>query len=84
MEEKKTLTPEELQLIKDMQIQYNKVILEIGSIEIQLVELKQNKETLLGIIKEINVKESELVKTLEQKYGKGSIDINTGEISPII
>ncbi len=82
--EKKKLTPEELQLIQDMQIQYNKIILEIGSVEVQMVELNQSKETLLGLIKEINVKEKEMVTNLEQKYGKGSIDINTGEISPIV
>jgi len=84
------LTQEELQSVKDLQSKYNQTIFEIGISEAQrlaLVEqtekLEANKKTLLGDLATIEQKESELVKTLQEKYGEGSINPETGEITPI-
>jgi len=84
------LTQEELQSVKDLQSKYNQTIFEIGISEAQrlaLVEqtekLESNKKTLLGDLATIEQKESELVKTLQEKYGEGSINPDTGEITPI-
>jgi len=84
------LTTEELQSIKELQSKYNQTIFEIGISEAQrlaLVEqtekLESNKKTLLGDLATIEQKESELTKTLQEKYGNGSINPETGEITPI-
>ena len=84
------LTQEELQSIKDLQSKYNQTILEIGAAEAQLIVFQENiekltdaKKGLVSDLKTIEQKESELVKSLQEKYGQGSIDINTGEITPI-
>ena len=84
------LTQEELQSVKDLQSKYNQTIFEIGISEAQrlaLVEqtekLEANKKTLLGDLATIEQKESELIKTLQEKYGEGSINPETGEITPI-
>jgi len=84
------LTQEELQSVKDLQSKYNQTIFEIGISEAQrlaLVEqtekLEANKKTLLSDLATIEQKESELVKTLQEKYGEGSINPETGEITPI-
>ena len=84
------LTTEELQSIKDLQSKYNQTIFEIGISEAQrlaLVEqtekLESNKKTLLGDLATIEQKESELVKSLQEKYGEGAINPETGEITPI-
>ena len=89
MSETKKLTTEELQQIKEMQSQYNKFIFDLGSIEAQLqnvlatkVAIETEKNNVLEDIKKLGEREKELVNTLQEKYGNGSIDIETGEIIP--
>lgn len=89
MSDVKQLTAEELQQIKDMQAQYNKFVFELGSVEAQLQNLlsakakvETEKNNVLEDIKKLGEREKELVATLQEKYGNGNIDIETGEITP--
>ena len=84
------LTPEELQSIKDLQSKYNQTIFEIGAAEAQLIVFQQNidklqeaKKGLISDLTTIERKEAELVKSLQEKYGEGNINIETGEITTI-
>lgn len=84
------LTPEELQSVKDLQSKYNQTIFEIGVAEAQIITLQQqieklqkDKKDLVADIDSIGNKEAELVKSLQEKYGTGNIDPETGEITPI-
>jgi hypothetical protein len=84
------LTPEELQSIKDLQSKYNQTIFEIGAAEAQLIVFNEQIEKLVAAksglvsdLKTIEQKESELTKTLQEKYNEGNINIETGEITPI-
>jgi len=84
------LTPEELKSIKDLQSKYNQTILEIGAAEAQLIVFQENieklqeaKKGLVSDLKTIEQKESELVKTLQEKYGAANIDPQTGELTPV-
>jgi hypothetical protein len=88
-EEIKKLTEEELQQIKEMQVQYNQFIFELGSAEIQLQNITSTKEAIeveknniLEDIKKLGDRERELVKVLQEKYGNGNIDIETGVVNP--
>jgi hypothetical protein len=88
MSDVKKLTTEELQQIKEMQSTYNKFVFELGSIEAQIQNLlsaktaaETEKNNILGDIKKLGEREKELVSTLQEKYGQGSIDIETGEIT---
>ena len=90
MSETKKLTAEELQSIQELQTQYNKFVFDLGSIEAQLQGLLQQKSLLeteksnvIGDIKSLGDRERELVTTLQEKYGTGSIDPQTGEITPM-
>ena len=81
------LTTEELQSIKDLQSKYNQTIFEIGASEAQLIAFRQGidrlekaKDGLISDLATIEQKESELVKSLQEKYGQGEIDIETGNI----
>ena len=82
------LTPEELQSIKDLQSKYNQTIFEIGASEAQMIAFQQGieklqkaKEGLISDLTTIEQKESELIKSLQEKYEQGSIDLETGEIT---
>jgi len=88
MSETKKLTAEELQQIKEMQSQYNKFVFELGSIEAQLQNIlsakaaaETEKNNILSDIKKLGEREKELVTILQEKYGNGNIDIETGEIT---
>ena len=88
MSEVKKLTTEELQQIKEMQAQYNKFVFDLGSIEAQLQNIlsakftaEMEKNNVLNDIKKLGDREKELVTTLQEKYGNGNIDIETGEIT---
>ena len=84
------LTQEELQSVKDLQSKYNQTLFEIGVAETQRLalleqveKLENNKKALLGDLVTIEQKENELTKSLQEKYGTGSINPETGEIIPI-
>jgi hypothetical protein len=89
-EETKQLTAEELQSIKELQTQYNKFVFDLGSIEAQLQNLLINKKLIedektnaLADIASLGDKEKALVTSLQEKYGVGNIDIETGVITPL-
>jgi hypothetical protein len=90
MSENQKLTQEEIDSIKALQVQYNKVIFELGSIESQLVLIKKQTEVLetekakvVSDIDKIGESEKTLIDSLQTKYGAGNINIETGEITPL-
>jgi uncharacterized protein YoxC len=89
MSEVKKLTEEEIEQIKGLQQLYNKYIFELGSVESQLndiashrITMETEKNGILSDIKTLTEKEKELLTSLQEKYGTGNINIETGEITP--
>jgi chromosome segregation ATPase len=87
MSETKKLTQEELQSIQELQKQFNQFIFELGNVEAQIQGLlhqksllETEKEGIVSDIKTLTNKEKDLVTSLQEKYGNGSIDPQTGEI----
>jgi chromosome segregation ATPase len=88
MSEVKKLTEEELQSIKELQTQYNKFVFELGSIEAQLQGLltqktliEEEKANVILDLKKLGDREKEVVTDLQEKYGVGNINPETGEIT---
>jgi hypothetical protein len=84
------LTQEELQSVRDLQSKYNQTLFEIGVAEAQrlalleqIEKLESNKKALLGDLTTIEQKENDLAKSLQEKYGTGSINPETGEVMPV-
>ena len=84
------LTPEELKSIKDLQSKYNQTIFEIGVAEAQRIasqeqveKLQSNKVALVNDLATIEKQESDLITSLQTKYGTGAINAETGEITPV-
>jgi chromosome segregation ATPase len=89
MSEVKKLTQEEINSIKGLQSEYNKIVFELGSIESQLVFIKKQTELLetekTKIVVDMDIiskKEKTLIDDLQEKYGAGNINIETGEVTP--
>jgi len=84
------LTQEEIQQIKELQQKYDQTVFELGSLEAQIIvlnaqidKINEEKRNLVSDLNTVGKKESELIKTLQEKYGIGNLDIETGEITPI-
>jgi hypothetical protein len=89
MESTKKLTSEEIISITDLQKQYNTNIFELGSIEAQislitaqLKALEAEKNNILNDLNKVGEREKALVDSLQEKYGAGNIDLESGTISP--
>tara|TARA_R110001592_G_scaffold685_4_gene3703 strand:- start:1491 stop:1745 length:255 start_codon:yes stop_codon:yes gene_type:complete len=79
----KVLTELEINDIKKMKEDFQILIGEIGEIEIGIINLKTRKKELEKELFRIQKKEIEIAKSLEEKYGKGNISLETGKFTPI-
>ena len=77
--EKKVLTQEELQEVKNLQVENNNLISQFGELEVVMQNLSLRKEELITKLKELKDREVKIGQTLQDKYGDGYIDIETGE-----
>lgn len=83
MEETINLTIEELDQIKAIQENYTQLTTAFGQIEIALENLTSQKEGLRKSLTTFKEQETEFGKTLQEKYGNGNINIETGEFTKI-
>jgi len=77
--EKMFLTKEEIKTITDLQTKEEKFISQLGTLEYQLQILLKQKKELKDSIDPLQVEKEKLAKSLQDKYGEGSIDTSTGE-----
>jgi hypothetical protein len=84
MEEQK-LTQEEFSLINSIKIEYSHKVEEFGRLKMDKIFVKQQwdslnleEEKLEKEVSEIQSREKNIMKTLEEKYGIGTINMETG------
>jgi hypothetical protein len=77
--EKKVLTQEELQEIKAIQTENTSVVSQFGELEVVMQNLLIRKEELVKKFKELKDREVAIGNILQEKYGNGNIDLETGE-----
>jgi hypothetical protein len=77
--EKTVLTTEELQALKGFQTTRSQIINDFGIIEFQTQELKTQKEMVLKALSDLKIEENKVSQQLQEKYGEGNIDLNSGE-----
>jgi len=81
--ETKQLLQEELQQVQVIQQKNQSVIVEFGQIELLKLDLKNRVDNAKAYLKELREEEKTLSEFLEQKYGKGTINSETGEFTPL-
>lgn len=81
--EKVLLKKEELNTIKEIQQTELNLVDQLGSIEYQLQTLRLQKDNLKQDIIALQIKSQEFGESLQQKYGDGNINIETGEFTKI-
>ena len=81
--EVKKFTQEELKTLKNFQSRLDQLVTQLGRVHLSKIKLNEQEELLKNEIKTLEKEEQELAKTLSDKYGKGSLDIETGNFTPI-
>ena len=79
----KKFTKEELDSLKSFQLRMEQVVNQLGRVHLSKIKLDEQENLLKNEIKNIEKAEQELAQTLTNKYGKGSLDIETGTFTPI-
>ena len=74
MSEVKKLTAEELDEVKKIRSSYNDLAISLGELELEKARLLEFRKTLSD-------RELAIAKTLQDKYGEGSINLETGEVN---
>ena len=81
---------EELQSLQELQNTYAGISTQFGQLKVskmnlmrQLDSLEQSEETLENAWEATRKKEAELVQSLTEKYGPGSLNPQTGEYTPV-
>ena len=75
------LTQEELQEIKDFQKKQQILLQQFGSIEIDIQNLKLQKQQLIVELSNLKQLETQVGSKLQDKYGEGTINIEKGEFT---
>jgi len=90
MSESIKFSEEEIAEIKQVQANYQKLGLDLVQIKLAILNAKNQVDTyeseekmLTERILELNETERTIAKNLEEKYGKGEIDLESGVFTPI-
>lgn len=81
--ENKIVTPEELQSLRNLQTRRDKLTIDFGYVELQIQELELQKEMLIDLLNQLKQEETQIGQEISSKYGKGSVDLNSGEFTVI-
>jgi antitoxin component HigA of HigAB toxin-antitoxin module len=80
--ENKKLTQEEVTQIKNIQDRMQAVQTELGQLELAKMDLANRRKNVEDYLQETRATEVDLVKELEEKYGKGTVNLGTEEFVP--
>ena len=76
-------TPEELTKIKDLQNKINNITTQMGQLYYRKIQLEKQEDALKKELYSVENEEQSLANELTKKYGKGSLDIDSGEFTPV-
>ena len=75
-------TEEEVQSLQNLQRTYQQITLAFGQLSVSKLALDEREANLKNMLANTKNEENELAKSLTEKYGKGSLNIETGEFTP--
>lgn len=82
MESKTILTETEIEQLTALQAKTVDIYQQLGQTEYQITVLMHSKSKLQEHLQDYITQQEELSKTLSEKYGEGSVNIETGEFTP--
>ncbi len=79
----KTFTKEELTKIETIKQTYDQVMLRMGQIVFEEQQMQEEKKNLQSLFADTRKNEVDFAQQLNSKYGKGTLDIQTGIFTPV-
>ena len=79
----KKLSEKELSTLKEFQEKNQKIIADLGNIEVNINMLQKQKESVLKEFETLQDDQNSIGKELQEKYGAGNIDLEKGEFTPV-
>tara|TARA_B110000238_G_C15970142_1_gene371387 strand:- start:354 stop:638 length:285 start_codon:yes stop_codon:yes gene_type:complete len=79
----KAVAPKDIEEIKTLQLSLNNLNSKFGQLYITKMKLEKEETILKNELSSLEEKETIIAKTFTDKYGKGSLDIETGEFTPV-
>ena len=83
MSKKVKLTDKELEVLKEYQLTQNQITFELGNLDIQKALLEGQRSAILEKLADLHEKSNKTAKELQEKYGEGNINIDTGEFTTV-
>ena len=80
--ESQKFTQEELNNLRSFQTRLDQILSQLGRVHLSKIKLNEQEDLIKAEIKKIENEEQELAKSLSDKYGRGSLDIETGTFTP--
>ena len=77
------LTKDEIKEIGTLRASISNVTIAIGETEVAFANLEIRKNELLNNLKKLSEKQYDFAQKLESKYGKGNVNLDTGEFVPV-
>ncbi len=77
-----SFSKEELDQLKKLRTELSNMTAQFGQLYINKVKLEEQETLLKKQLAELEQKENTLAKELTDKYGKGSINLETGTFTP--
>lgn len=77
------LTQEELKQLTEVKEKRNQIIHNLGQVDIQRAMLEGQRSLILENLTNLQEEESKVGKELQEKYGDGNIDMETGEFTKV-
>jgi len=81
--EKQFLTEEELQTLKNIQQQTQTIVLELGEIEMIKIQIENRYNNAKQFLSDLSQQEQNFTQSVFEKYGKSSVNPETGEITKV-
>lgn len=75
------VTTEELSRLKEIQEKTRNLAFELGEIEMIRIQLETRRENAISLLDEVKTSETEFTSEIVEKYGKISLNPETGEFA---
>ena len=83
VKEVKKFTEEELEKLTTLQSKMQHATIQFGQLSLSKIRLEEQETSLKNYVKSLEDEEKQIAQDLTDKYGKGSIDMETGEFTSV-
>ena len=74
--------PEDLNKLRSLQTKIDQIIIQLGQLSLQKHQIEESESNLKEEISKLKSEEQQLANEFTTKYGKGTLDIKSGDFSP--